>query len=552
MRPLTPIAYCYAGALAVMGVLLLAGSLSINAPLFIALLVLGLIPAPILLYWAYQLEDQYEWLIKGHAKERATEVVTPPKQLRPFIKKLEADVAHAASLLMKYENSWQRRAFAGQWYGFAVACVAGAACLAALFFTDHLPTAIVPLLPQTPLATMSTLALGLGFAFACYIACAILIKAADENAEKLAQYLEQKSGKSVTIPPLRPTSMVPAIGIVAVLALIPVAFLQSNFEEQTTVQQQAIAQTKEAAKTLEQRLDETLEKKDFFATENAALLEQNQSLSTQVAKAKEVEKLLRTEIDKLKAAAKAMTQQQAQTTQKLKEVEATLATSTADLAKQTEVNTRLEAAQTQLNKEFEALKATKSTIDQNNAELQNKVTLLEEQLKAAQAAQKKAEATTGPLSLEGTKGLLPALATLSRNNQSIIMPVDVFFTPQTDIEEVYFMNNVKDLWNVLDARVQKNDGYTLKAYVYADALPPVAHSDNMALTAAQAAKLAKAFQDQGAPAAKVMVIPMGNTLELDTRLDPEALEANRRIEFMVLPTDYPLQEATPEPKTPQN
>ncbi|GEM_PF-4259445 len=558
MRPLTPIAYCYSGALVVVGALLLAGSISLTAPLIIGVLVFGLLPAPLLVHWALQLEDQYEWLIKGHAKERATEVVTPPKQFRPFIKKLEADVSHAAQLLMKFESSWQRRAFAGQWYAMAVATVVGVVGLAALFFYEALPTVVVSYIPNTPWAILSTLTLGLCLAVASYIACAIVIKAADENAEKLAHYLEQKSDQKVTITPLKPTSMVPAIGIVAVLALIPVTILQSNFEEQKTVQQKAIAETQEVAKSLEERLDETLEKKDFFATENAGLLEKNQALITELEQFKKTDKLLRTEIDKLKADAVTTAKEQEALNTKLADTQKSLATTEANLAEQTKAKDTLTAEKAKLAKELSALKTSKAAADKISTELTNKVAMLEEQITTLKAQAAKAEqalkdvkAAQQPLVLDGAMlTLLPALAKLGPENQSLIMPADVFFTPQTDTEETYFMNNVKDLVNILDAKVKKTDGYALKAYVYADALPPVTLKDNMALTAAQAAKLANALKAQGMPEHKVMVIPMGNAHEVDSRLDPEALEANRRIVFMVAPTAIGLN--TPEGDKAQN
>ena len=233
MRPLTPIAYCYAAALGVAGAILLLGGLHLSDPIFLGFILLGFLPAPILVHWAFQLEDQYEWLSKGHAKERATEIVAPPRQFRPFVKKLETDLAHAGPMLMAFERSWQRKSFMGQWYGLVLAVIGAVICVSSLFFLAKLPTIIVPHMPIKTSAILAILILAIAFAAAAYLACAMLTKAADTNAEKLAHYLDQKTEKKIHITPLHPTALVPAIGIVAVVLLVPVTFLHSNFDDVT-------------------------------------------------------------------------------------------------------------------------------------------------------------------------------------------------------------------------------------------------------------------------------------------------------------------------------
>lgn len=543
MHPFAPIAYCYAGALVAGGIVLFTGLLPISSPLFILTAALGLLPLGVLMYWAFQLEDQYNWLIKGHAKERATEVVTPPKQIRKFLHDLEVDLAHAGLMLMAYERTWQRRAFIGQWYGLFVASITAASVLTSLFFAPYAPAIILPHLPQSTPQILGMLMVALGFAVAIYAACVLLIKAADQNAAKLAKYLEQKTGQKIHISPLHPTALLPALGIFAVLLLAPITLLTSSFEAQKTVQQQAISQTKEVAKTLEKRLDDTLEKKDYFATENAALLDKNQKLGSNLKKAKDTEKLLRTEIDTLKDQLKQLTAKQAETQTKLTTTETEATAIAAKLAEQTKASKeqgveaqKLKAKLAETEKTITLKIAEAEAFSQKTTSLQNKIQTLEAHVQQLEDAARLAPA---PVVLNIANEMLPETAELSADKHSITMPADAFFAPQTNNETTYFINNIKSLWNILHAKVTKSDGYALKIYVYADALPPIAHSDNLALTAAQGAKLATAFIAEGAAPSKIMVIPLGNTYEIDSRLAPEALAKNRRIQFMIAPTNLP-------------
>jgi chemotaxis protein MotB len=529
------------------------------------------------LFLALTLERQLHWLSKGHTRQRATEILVPPKGLRQLSKILNSkDMSpdEARSALIRLDKYIKHYLLTAARLMPSMVVLVGLACTLAALMSTHVALTQGADLPQLSTKRMmaqflSYGAMGVVLGFSLWAGTTQLRGIAETTLKKAGQLLQQAGAlpdapavRQFTTPPLViigalfPLALIPIAGIQGynLYALIvekaKVASLSQTLAKKETTLQQNVAelQTKleENTKDSDNLAAELRQQRDTIRKLQADLAKEKKSVTDLTAARKRAEDALKAEQTKAANAARDLATAQAT----LRQTQAELASETR---KVTEANKRLTDAQkeqerltaslreaeTTLTRTRDAAATREAELDGRIAKLQDDTARLNTLLTEARAAQASAERARDVLlqrvriARPDTRNLHPAVKAMPDGR--LVVPADVLFdgksTRMTSIAEGVLTEIATRVSAVL---AQATPNAVLVIGTHTD-LTSTGGGDNNALTAAQANQLADIFASKGITRRRMVPVGYGHHQERDARLTDEAFANNRRVEFYVLP-----------------
>ncbi|MBI1362768.1 MAG: OmpA family protein [Proteobacteria bacterium] len=518
------------------------------------------------LFLAGTMERQLYWLSKGHARQRATEVLVPPKGLRQLSNILNAKTMteeEARGALIRLDTYIKHYLLTAARLTPSLVILAGLSCSLTALVGTHVSLTKGEALPQIStewlmagLLSYGVMGLILG---ASLWAGTTQLRSIAENTLKKAGQLIQQTGALPQAPAVRryPTPALVWIGALFPLALIPVAGIQSYNLYTLIVEKGKVVSLSETKTNLQQnveelktKLDENTKDSDQLAADLRAEKATIQKLEAELAKQKKAFTSLSADKKKTDAALKTSEDKVADMGKKIDATEKELKKAQSDAA---DTAKKLAAVQKEKDKLAADLKETESTLAKtksaaatHEAELEQKITNLEddtdrlkEQLKEARDDVTKARKQRDDIikkvqiAKPDTKNMHPAIKALP--DGKLVVSADVLFngksTDMSDISE----SILNDIANRMSSIMGKsNPDAVLVIGVHTDIVPP-SGGDNMSLTASQASRIADVFAAQGLTRRRLVPIGFGQHQEVDARLTEDAFAANRRVEFYVLP-----------------
>jgi len=512
------------------------------------------------LFLAGTIERQLYWLSKGHSRQRATEILIPPKGLRQINQLLHAehispeDARMAIVRLDKYIKYYLLTAAR---LTPSLVILMGLGCSVAALVQTHLSLTKGEALPNmaTDLLMLHLLSyggMGLILGLSLWVGTMQLRTIAETTLRK-AGYLIQQTGALDAAPAVRryPTPTLVLVGALFPLAFIPIAGIQSYNLYSLIVEKGKVVTLAEAQTTLKQnvtelktKLDENTKDSDAIA---AALRSQKEATTQAKAKAAKLQKTINDlikERDRLNGKLDKLGDEADKTAKALKAEQQTLKEATSKLeAAQKELktlSTAFDAAKTEWSKEKSASATREAALEEKIAQLTTTQTEMKTELTRADAALKDAVAIRDKLlsrlrvAKPDTKNMHPAIKSLP--NGKLVINADVLFKEKSsrlaDGAEGILSDVANRMTNIL-ADAEPSAVMVIAAHT--DLVPPTGSGDNNTLTAAQAAQIADMFAAQGLTRRRVVPIGFGHHQEQDARLTEDAFAANRRIEFYVLP-----------------
>ena len=507
-----------------------------NSQLSWAMLALYAAGMGLIAWAALRLEQQGEWLHRGHMRARATDLVLPPSSLRAIYHLLLQETPAAQVMQATFSALGRRyRRLLAVCYGIAVLILACGLSLNLWILAGRplqLGTTDAPQSLDTQLLlqhNMGWALLGLLLASSTFLATWHIRAQIRDNLSKCAELLAKKFPDAAPLE--QPENIFHpflTILIFAGLAALPLLGLQSFHTWRDTQRKGEINEMARSEEHLTSSLSEVRSRADQFAKDNASLMVKLDKLERAHSKLQKTLQAKTRELKKIPPLEKKVATLQQQLTSAQAEQATTAKNLTAQQQAQAALQQRYDAQTTQLAELKTQLKQETAAAETSATELNQlkaQKEALEKQLAALQAAAK-------PVLLNTAKW--PAGVHLKHN--TLTLPVDdVFVTDQDQLLEKAgpLLDQMTEQLSIILTAIKTPA--VVMVYVHSGAVPPSGgmFASNDMLTAAQAQRIREHMVARGLPAKQLLAIGMGDADELDPRLEAAALAKNRRIEIKI-------------------
>ena len=507
----------------------------------------GILVGGLLCIISWYVDSHGDWLHKGHRRERATEIIVPPRRLGAVVRFLheenppQPDLQHFINRL----STRTYRQLVSLAYGaagslFVLSVALGAWKIRTLYLAgnDQIDTAALSLSLQQHLVTGLV---GVVLSASGFYSAYAISRQCTHNLYKVAEiFMKQWEFKSAFNVPTRFLSPYMLTAGLLGLMILPFAALESYHLKNQLIQQGQISNLVETRSSLKELAAQTQTRLDSVVQENLTL---NKSLTAQQDANKKLTQDLKKTADLLSKAKKDLITEGQKTTDLTAQLKATkdelgkqterLKSAWADTATLKDKLSKADAATASLTQQLTDLQNKLSTSEKSLAETKIKLASAEKAVADSQAALQK---TTQSTQLHFTA--MPDGLHMEDNH--LVVPEDVLFTPKTaqlrPEADALLRQIAKDLLTQLKGR-----SVAVAVSAHTDVLPPDGgeFSNNTQLTGAQAHAVARKLVEFGLTWEQLRPMGLGDHFQLDNRIAAEALTQNRRLEIYLLDDTTP-------------
>lgn len=514
---------------------------NIFASEYLVLSAIYLISVIVNLVLATEFKTHNRWLYKGHARQRATEILIPPSlfsKIRLCLSEDKLNVSRSTKELKRIVSAYNRKIKLPQ--TLPVLIFATAVFLSIGLLTQNLLATINDQLPLKHAYGLIAYYLAFSVVGALLSMSSlhmykILKSQVSDNIEKAYDLFE------IPTPPSENSWRLDYRNLLATLSfsMIPLLALEAYTFNVVINQKRAVFSLEETQNNLEESVNE-LSSKLMYADD------ENQELNSQMSGMKDNLELVRLQLDKAKkdltAKVSSLSQQESRL-ERLKKSQDKLQGQLSsimldkqkaieELKKFRKEKSSLAVERSELNDDVNALKSKLANLKNALASKQKEVSSTKQKLTT-----KDKELTT--LKKKHSKPLLQKYKwpkAVELKNNRLILSADSIFIGKS--ERISDKGNalLKSLVANLNRAYKAQKNISLLFNVHTDILPPQENTfvNNRELTAAQAVTLGAKMAELGLNKQLIVTAGLGADFERDARIMPDALKRNRRVEIILL------------------